>query len=238
MALEIKLPGFMAATAEVKNRYIVSVEGRGKSGKTHFALTFPGPIAVLSLDIGLEGVVGKFTPSKDILVREFVLPEANQAEAAKKLWADFRKSLNDCLGHKQIKTIVIDTFTDAWEIIRYAKLDKLTGVMPVKYVEVNAEFRDMVKGFYKYDKNVVLLHKVKEEYRENVFTGKMLRAGYGEVEYLVQSNIKAYKTKEPKSKKENFVIELIDCRMNHELAGTQLVNDEACYETLEAYFQG
>ncbi len=49
------------------------------------------------------------------------------------------------LESKEIKSIVIDTASEAWELVRLARFGKLTQVMPQHYGPVNTEFRDMIK---------------------------------------------------------------------------------------------
>ena len=49
------------ATSAMKYlRLVVRVGGLEKEGKTHFALTAPGPIGAIDMDRGMEGVVEKF----------------------------------------------------------------------------------------------------------------------------------------------------------------------------------
>jgi hypothetical protein len=63
--------GFKEADTEVKLRILVGVEALEKEGKTHFALTAPGPLAVFDFDTGMEGVVHKFAGKKKIYVSDY-----------------------------------------------------------------------------------------------------------------------------------------------------------------------
>ena len=60
-----------AETIETHKRLIVSIAALEKCGKTHFALTAPGPIAYFNFDIGVEGVIGKFCKDKSIWVTDY-----------------------------------------------------------------------------------------------------------------------------------------------------------------------
>jgi hypothetical protein len=57
---KLKSLGFSDAVVETPYRLIASVSGKEKTGKTHFALTAPEPIIFFNIDVGTEGVVGKF----------------------------------------------------------------------------------------------------------------------------------------------------------------------------------
>ena len=46
----------------------MTVFGAPKVGKSHFALTAPGPIIYFSLEPGLEGVVEKFMETKEVFI--------------------------------------------------------------------------------------------------------------------------------------------------------------------------
>jgi len=70
----LKGTGFDLADTEVKPRVILSVEGREKEGKSHLAMTAPGPIGIINMDLGLEGVVHKFARDKKIYVSSYQLP--------------------------------------------------------------------------------------------------------------------------------------------------------------------
>src|SRR5437762_2260800 len=112
----LKGTGFTEADTEVKRRIVISIEGREKEGKSHFALTAPGPIGVINLDIGLEGVVHKFArQGKKIYVANYRLPSTTGgnareiAEEADKVWtalvADYKAALGSC------RTVVLDSAT-------------------------------------------------------------------------------------------------------------------------------
>jgi hypothetical protein len=71
------------ADPDVLPRLLMAIDGPQKGGKTHFALTAPGPIGILNIDNGLEGVVEKFyDKGKTIGVKKVTLPEKLTQESA------------------------------------------------------------------------------------------------------------------------------------------------------------
>ena len=45
--------------AAVPRRLVCSIEGLDKTGKSHLAMSAPGPIVYVDLDVGTEGVIQK-----------------------------------------------------------------------------------------------------------------------------------------------------------------------------------
>jgi len=233
--------GFEEATGEVKRRMIMSIEGQEGSGKSHLACTAPGPIGYIDFDIGSEGVIEKFLkgldgcPRREIFISSYRIPMISKAakkadaetkkamtqEAGKAAEPIWNKVVNDyCKGLERFRTMIVDTGTEMHELIRLARLGKLTEVMPEHYGPVNAEFRDLVRLAYESDCNVIFLHKMKEEWlkgkgekRAN-FTGKYIRAGFNGMAYLMQINLKTMWTKD-----EGFTIEVTKCRQEADLRG-------------------
>lgn len=226
------LPGFYdARTIQRRGRLIVAIDGLNKSGKTHFALTAPDPIAYFNLDIGLEGVVDKFH-SKQVLVTDVSVPANKESrdyidfpfpDALKSVKDRYRKAI----ATPDVRTIVIDTGTELWELMRMVRLGKLQQVPPMKYGEVNAEYRDLLRLAYDSDKNLILIHKVKPVYIERDgskpgvanWNGEYKRAGMSETGYLVQADL-TMRFEYPNS----FITKVDDCRHNMALSGMELTN--------------
>lgn len=219
--------GFAPAPTTVNPRLILSVQGLEKNGKTHFALTAPGPIAVINFDTGLEGVVHKFATEKQIVHADYRVEAGNGsadtiAGNAQKVWAKYMADYKWALAN--MRTIVIDTGSELWELLRLARFGKLTQVMPHHYGPVNNEFRQMVKMAYDGSANVIFLHKMKDEYLNTVNsagkeisnkTGKKVRVGFSDIGYLVQSNLLS----EYDPEAADFQITIRDCRQNASLNG-------------------
>jgi len=203
-------------------RLVIAVDGKERTGKTTFGLSAPGPLAFFPLDPGMEGVVEKAIKSKKILlpldekgnVETFDYRDATSQKDYERLWDKFKSLYYEGLGSKEIKSIIIDTSTEAWELLRMTRFGRLAQVQPHNYGPVNAEFRDMIKQIYKTDKNLILIHKLKNEYINDKRTGEMERAGFGDTGYLVQINTTLSWTQE-----EGFKMLVKDCRQNMDIAG-------------------
>jgi hypothetical protein len=227
---ELLKAGFKPKKAEVHKRLIMQVEGHEKTGKTHFALTAPGPIAYFGLDIGDEGVIEKFltagkeiiTPDDSIRVPNIIImdPDGPKMDAVA-AWEGMKRAFVACCKSPQVRSIVWDTATEVWELIRLARFGKLSQVMPVQYAPVNAEMRGLIRTAYDSNKNFVLLHKMKAEYVNDKRTGKYERAGFNDAEYIVQVNLRTFHDDETNE----FGIEVLNARQNMQLCGQQFLGE-------------
>ena len=127
-----------------------------------------------------------------------------------------------------MRSIVWDTATEVWELIRLARFGKLAQVLPVQYGPVNAEMRGLIRTAYDSNKNFVMLHKMKAEYINDRRTGKYERAGFGDSEYLVQVNLRT--TYDPEER--TFGIEILNCRQNMTLCNQAFAGDLCSFPML------
>ncbi len=203
-------------------RLILAVDGMDKQGKTRFALTAPKPLVYLDFDIGKEGVLEKadrsdlivapkpfiFRPSEvswDLgdsaaLSQEMMKRAEPELERFRKVYMHaLTKPVIERNGRPlKARTIVIDTGSEAWELMRLVYLGKLTQVKPHHYTEVNSLMRDLVRMAYDNDVNVIWVHKIKGEWSENAEgkarkSGTLLRAGFSDMSFLVQANLLAFR---------------------------------------------
>ena len=224
--------GFKPKKAEVRRRLVVQVEGHEKTGKTHFALTAPGPIAYFGLDLGDEGVIEKFlaegkeiiTPDDGIRVPTTVEMHIDGPRLdASSAWEQFKKAYIAACKSPQVRTIVWDTATEVWELIRLARFGKLAQVMPVQYGPVNGEMRGLIRAAYDSNKNFVMLHKMKAEYVNDKRTGKYERAGFGDTGYVVQINLRTFHDPDASE----FGVEVLNARQDMTLCG-QIYTGDLC----------
>ena len=219
---ELKNVGFDHPKSVKHKTLIVSICGLEKQGKTHFSLTAPPPIAIFNIDIGTEGVVDKFKDDKVIMEKELFVPE--DGEAAKEEWDKFYKAYKAVLNTKHVRTIIFDTATELWELLRMARFGKLSQVLPVMYGPVNAEFRKVLRDAYDTpDKTLILLHKMKPVYINDKRTNKYERSGFSDTGYLVQANCEVYRNPgEEGNTNPDFNLMVLDCRQNEKLVGEVL----------------
>lgn len=197
-------------------RLVLNVQGLPKCGKTRFALTAPAPIALLNFDDGLEGTAEAFM-DKDVRV----FNAAALSGDFKARWEAFVAAYRDALNDKAVRSVVVDTGTLAWELLRMARLGKLTKVMPVQYVQCNQEMTELVRAAYRTDKNVVWVHEEKEEYVKDKWTGAYVMAGFSRMGYGVQATVRMARDPEAEGL-EAFGLEILECRHDAECNGTEL----------------
>lgn len=208
--------GFKKADTQIKHRMVLSVSGLEKQGKTSFALSAPGPIIYFNFDYGQEGVIHKYSSTKDIYEKGYRFSRiGNQDYTA--LWSSFTADLANALKSKA-RTIVIDTATDAWELLRLARFGKLSQVQSYHYGPVNAEYKLLVQDTLSFDKNVIFLHKLKKRYVDDKFTGEYERAGFSGTGYLVQANLEVFRD----GLDGGFYMKVMDCRQNSDLGGLEI----------------
>ena len=218
------LKGFERASTKKIHRLIASIVGDWKKGKTTFALTAPAPIALIDMDTGLEGVVEKWAKEKEIWVKTFDYHEAKDQDEWLEIWEDSKKAFTDALDDPKIRTVIIDTATEWYELIRMARFGKLNKVIlekgearPYPWGPVNQEFRELLRKSLKTNKNVLFLHKTKAEYEDNEKTGRRIRAGFGDMEFIIQLNATCYRDGE-----KGFYLVINDCRQNADVMGLEL----------------
>jgi len=218
--------GLKKVDTKITKRMIVNVVGKEKQGKTNFGLTAPGPIVLFDLDYGLEGVVHKFAGQKAIYHSEYRISEIAAGQFVSQI-ERFKKEFAATLKEKEVRTVLIDTGTELWELLRMARFGKLTQVMPQHYGPVNAELRGMIRDVYSSDKNLVILHKMTEVYRNNQPTGEYAMAGFKDIPYNVQVNVLCWRDTEGV-----FHATINDCRQNSDLAGMDLTGEMVNFPSL------
>lgn len=219
-----------------KPRLIVSIEGEEKTGKDHFAFTAPGPVYLQTCDPeGTDGVRQKF-PGKifgptmpyqlkcnpnDVSAQEM----KRIAEPILNRWvANYRAAL------PKVRTIVWDTADELWELTRLAKFGELTPKMGVgdrnnQYGELNNFYESLIKESFAYPVNFVLIHRLKDQYTNNARTGARIRAGYKDVYYLTQVNLRSFKTVKEGGVGVDFGVKILDCRRNPDIEGGTMPNN-------------
>jgi hypothetical protein len=212
--------GFAEVSQLVAARLIMALSGLEKTGKTHLALTAPAPITYLSLDFGTDGVIQPFAAKKLIRIKEYKIPKARKsverAEAmkqAEEVWEEFKDDYQFALDNS--RTVVVDTETEVYELIRLARFGKLEQVKPMHYGPLYRELKEVIiKAAYESMANVILLQRLKKEYKADAWTGQYEASGYSGIPYDVQVNARTFIDKEG-----SFSLYIDNCRQNATLRG-------------------
>lgn len=225
--------GFEEADTTTYPRLIVASASREKAGKTHFSIhTTPSPVALIDFDLGTEGVIHKKDSGRVIIHKQFNLAKraALEERAVKREeWEEEHnaclRTIRVCVANPIIRTVVVDTATEMWELARLAEFGKLEQVKSHHYGPLNREFRQIIQSVYaRKDLNAIFTHKVKKQYVDGDYTGKMERAGFGDMPFLVQVNLEHYKTTPQhdlydEDEGPEFGVRVINCRQNPEVDG-------------------
>jgi hypothetical protein len=209
-----------------RRRVVWSIEGMEKTGKTTLALTAPGPIAFLDIDIGAEGVVEKLD-RKDIFMRQYRYAEDIRKnllqikEYANKIWMKFLNDYYELLEASDSpngpRTIVLDTATDFWNLCLNAHLGKDVQMIPTDRTKANDAFGPMIKAAYAHSANLLLLHQMKPEFENKK---NLERQGFNKIGNIVQATINTRRKPKPKQDEFEYVITLN--RSNTSLEGEVL----------------
>lgn len=235
-----KKHGFIRHDMIIRPRLIMTLQAKWKRGKTHFSLTAPKPLVYYNIDDGLEGVIQKFPQYQDdILVYELPGPDRLQEDGqgeAEEVWEKFEQSFVDSIRCPDVKTIVVDTGTELWEILRLARFGSLSKIRGFSkeaakfaYTPVNREFRGFLRLITKVpDKNLILTHKMKPMYIDDKRTRDYERAGFGDVEFIAQAVVELDRT-DPTEDDPNttFFLKVLDSRHNPSANGLVL-SGEMC----------
>jgi len=229
------IPGFSRVTGEVQHRLVMSIQGIQKTGKTSFGLSGPGPIALLNLDLGDEGVVQKYTSEKAIYKNDYRAKRRMAREDYTALWEKLKNDYYTALDSPILRTLLFDTATDGWEMCRLARHGKLSQVLPRDYDFVNFEFKELIKEALHSNKNVIFIHQVKDEYINDKSTGNKIMSGFKKMPFEVQLVMETT-TFDEKDKdglgNRIFGARIVDCRHDPLLNGMDFIEEDFNFTTV------
>jgi hypothetical protein len=233
---EVQFNRYVAAPPKKLNLSIDSME---KAGKTRFALTAPGPTAYHDFDFGLNGVADKFPdlelyPFDYSFATTLKLPgtaSKSITDYASEVWQEFVTNLRASID--RCKTIVIDSGSSAWPLLRLARLGKLTQVMPIQYTAVNQEFQALCQMLHRSDANILWLHRLKEEYKDDKKTGGLVRQGFGDIAFEVDAVMRLL-VDENKADDSAFTLQFGACRPNRLLQRKEITGTDISFAKVAA----
>jgi hypothetical protein len=234
----VKLDGFESVSLKTIFKIVASLEGLEKEGKTHFALTAPSPIAALVFDAGFDDTARKFKKAgKEIVVSNYMdfkcdPDKPRRKDEWEKGWTRYKTSYVNALKHPEIRTIITDTFTDAWELCRYANFGDATAKSFSKeyrnyaYGVANNDFRDIINWSLnpQFKKNVIFIHKLKPLWISGERTREYERNGFGDAGFPVMANLRInfIDDGEEEEGSKYFKLSIRNCRHDYKLNGVDL----------------
>lgn len=182
------------------------------SGKTHFACTFPEPVHIINMDLGLNEIVAKFRGTKEIFWYDFLITQEPSGHTRMlrdmiDTYQSVLETLKDTGG-----TVVIDTVTQLWGLTQSVKLEevratraKKKGVDPddvqihqFDWAQANAWMgsclRMIMSGQYT-KVNGVFISRSGPEYAGREPTGRQVMAGFRELSSIVPLVVECFDKK-------------------------------------------
>lgn len=213
---------------QARRRLVVNLYGPEKSGKTHLALTAPGPIYYIIFDPNGEEIAKKMV--RDYGREIFVTRMQVQRNANQTVWQAEWKSFTDAVDEalkSRTGTLVIDTGTEMYELKRLAAFGRESNVQHL-YAPLNRDIRNIFKSVYASNLNLIILHKMRDEYVNDKKTGRREPSMWGNMPFEVQANIETvYKSNEPGHK---FFIRVQNNNMQMSMAGEEFPTDWVTFE--------
>lgn len=233
--------GFSLPPEPNLNRIVLAIYGNEKQGKSHFALTAPRPIAYFDFDKGIQRPLRNFAFADGELLYTTYDTEPVKQDINNRTLLQFIDSYKWAIRSGEFRTCVIDTGSALWELIRLAKLGRLTSVKPHHYNLPNAMYRELLEIALSPENgtNLILLHKYKKQYKQNKkgddsWTGKMEPKWQNETGYLVEIHGEIYKDRDREAEGAGWNLHIMECGINPELEDsvfTTTYDDEVEDET-------
>ena len=195
----LKSAGFTVPVkgADKPPRLSVLTQGKTKNGKSHWAyFTTPEPVTAIVLDPGTMPIVQKAIDAGRNILPIFINHSRKETkEEATKLWQQYRSALRAVMASKSVRTLVVDTSQEAWELARMKEFGKIDKVMGFQYTGLNAEYGGLIDELYygRPDLNTIYIDKSKKNYVDDKWDGKSYeRKGFSDLEFQVDLSITHY----------------------------------------------
>lgn len=226
-----KLGGGVVPPAPI--RLFCSAYAKEKEGKTNFGLTSPWPIAYFDIDDGVTEIVDKFAGYEDGIIHfpiEYDIDDDKLAERETEKWLKAYRGVLE-MPDDVVRSIVFDTDTEMWDMLRLAEFGQLTDVPPSEYKRTNHIWLSVLAAAKRSTKNVILLNQMKEEWvspkgksksgkkKMAQWTGDFIRDCMKKVPYKVQASIHLYRDDD------GYNAEIMRCRQNPQVEGEILTTE-------------
>jgi hypothetical protein len=224
-----------------RKHLLIGSDGWSNTGKTEFACSAPGPGIVLCLDRGHEAMLDNPNPPKtrrdDFAFKVINLPIATQGKPDYFLqyWKEFYDWYKKALDNPDVRTVVLDSDSDSWDLQRLADFGRLTQIPAIMYTQVNANRRAMIARAFDSGKIVIGTNRLKEGYtskldKDNrevrVKTGSDERQGFADQDYLWQIQIRHLYDNG------RFGLKIIKCKADTTVQGLELWDGDCCFQSL------
>lgn len=199
-------------------------------GRTTWALSAPGPIALISTWEKIEGIVQPAASEKEVRVLEIKMHLSNDiknniAEATR--WRQiFFDHLDEAFSWA--KTIILDTTTGIYELIRVSEFGGLkptSGRVETNYELVNSAMTSIfMRARMATNTNLIAIDEATDEWTKpskgmGNKTGRRIRKGFARSEYLSDVVVRLFQ------KNSIFTSKIEKAWWNQQYLGVELSND-------------
>lgn len=219
---------------------VIALTGREGSGKTGLALSAAllkqGLVVYVEMDRQPKGdYINDMFSTGRVLKPKIKYKNTGKAfnkDFAEKAWDELSKITYECLQDPAIYTVIWDTATYGWELLRMAKFGKLTQVMPHHYGPVNDEFQALFYTAEEHGKLFVALHSMSKEYKagkdgKEVWNGYYKPSGFSHMDFVANIRLEQHKNDEGQ-----FVCRVVQNKLKPEMDKRDLVGDECTMASL------
>ena len=154
------------------------------------------------------------------------------------VWERFISDLNE-FYESDARTGIVDTGGAAFALARFAfhgmdkgKPDAKADPYGQRSGDMKAIFQGLITDGYNYDKNMLWIHRQKEEWRGNSPTGRMISDGYNQAPYETQVVLRTKKVKG------EFSVEVVMSRLDTEMEGEVFVGKQCRFPVVMAMMTG
>lgn len=184
--------GYKRAVSGAVPRLIGDSTGDFGTGRTWFWLTAPGPIGVISLDRGLEGVIEPFAELKPIYCKEYDFYQGGVEEAFSQSDAiALRDQIIKDFYHlcEHARSVVLDKESTFWKICRYAEFGFAGKDIPKNFDKLNARYEKVMNHPKALTINFGCITDVKEKWvsQNSKSEGETEVAGYNNIHGIVNT---------------------------------------------------
>lgn len=234
----LRAAGFAMAEKPKHKRVILNVQAQEGCGKTRFALTAPGPIGYISMEYGLEGVIEPFLEQGKTIYPAFFKTDKLVAELSEKMtheeWSEELRKVETAMvaavTSDHLRTVVVDTGTEHWELVRLGEFGKVAQVMPEQYGPANRRMRLLIEiAYQRPNLNLVILSKMGKRYvkakgaKRGDWDGTYEHKGWSDLPYVVQDNIELYKEENMETERMDFCCRFLKIRQDEGQGAMDLV---------------
>jgi hypothetical protein len=193
---------------------LLNIEGDEKTGKNHLAFQAPAPIAYFNISDRSNSKLLRRCAKRGVKVYHsfYKLPESDNLlrvrdpkkikehqAIAREEWLRLRADYTAFLKSPETRSGVIDTGGKLKSLIELYRFGKLLEIPPMLRSWANNDFMYLFVLARKYKKNLILLHRLADEWKRgkgeshDAPTGKRVLQGHKQVPFEVDANVRTWR---------------------------------------------